>query len=217
MAAPLNVNELEIVGYANVLKENMLPTVVPPVFQLKSDPQRVFVPPYWFNAGLLCGATEVTRSELDQLKDSIQITLFERAFPAERGFELWIGESFDLHYEPLSEAENNLDTICTSAIAKAVEALRAGDLAEAERFSSVAISANDRRPESLAIKAAIRRLNGNLGGERLMAELALPILGELMFSRLADSLVQKGNSRLSMTVECHESGRKSKIDGSPRP
>lgn len=30
MAAPLNVNDLDIVGYANVLKENMLPTVVPP-------------------------------------------------------------------------------------------------------------------------------------------------------------------------------------------
>ena len=70
MAAPLNVNELDIVGYANVLKENMLPTVVPPVFRLKADPQRAFVPPYSFNAGFLCDATEVPQSELLELRDA---------------------------------------------------------------------------------------------------------------------------------------------------
>jgi hypothetical protein len=31
MESPWNVEDLEIVGYANVFKETMLPTVVPPV------------------------------------------------------------------------------------------------------------------------------------------------------------------------------------------
>ena len=183
MPSPLNVNDLEIVGYADVLKENMLPSVVPPVFRLKADPQRAFVPPYSLHAGLLFDATEVLQPELLELRDSREITLFDQPFPAARGFELWVDQSFEQHYEPLYEARHNLDTICLGAIAKAEEALRAGDIAGAERLSSVAVSANDRRPESLAIKAAIRRLNKNPGGEGLMAELALPILGEHSFLR----------------------------------
>lgn len=107
------------------------------------------------------------QSELFELRDSREITLFDEAFPNERGFELWLDQSFKKQYEPLYLAKHNLDTICLGAIAKAEEALRAGDVAGAERFSSVAVSANDRRPEPLAIKAAIRRLNKNPGGERL--------------------------------------------------
>jgi hypothetical protein len=186
MAAPLNVNDLEIVGYANNLKETMLPTVVPPVFVLRADRQRAFVPPYSLHAGLLCDSTELPRSELDELAASGKITLFDREFPAERGFELWIDQQFQPRYEPLYEARHRLDRIAQDAIAKAEEALRGGDVTGAERFSSIAISADDRKVEPLAIKAAIRRSNRNAAGERVMAELALPILGEKSFVQLAD-------------------------------
>jgi len=37
MATPWNLDDLEIVGYADVLKETVLPSVVPPVFRLKTD------------------------------------------------------------------------------------------------------------------------------------------------------------------------------------
>ena len=65
MPTPWNVDELEIVGYANVLNDDMLPSVVPPVFRLRSDTKRVLLPPYSFNAGFLCNATEVPQSELE--------------------------------------------------------------------------------------------------------------------------------------------------------
>ena len=59
MRIPWNVEDLEIVGYADVLDETMLPSVVPPVFRIKAEPQRAFLPPYSLNAGFLCNATEV--------------------------------------------------------------------------------------------------------------------------------------------------------------
>jgi hypothetical protein len=51
----------------------------------------------------------------------------------------------------------------------------------------VAISADDRRVEPLAIKAAIRRIQRNSTGERLMAELAAPVMEERLFNLLVEN------------------------------
>ena len=186
MATPWNLDDLEIVGYADVLKETMLPSVVPPVFRLKTDAQRAFLPPYSFNAGFLCNATEVPGSEMEELRDSREITLFDDAFPARAGFELWVDQSFQCHYQRLDEVKRKLRAIAEEAIRNAEDALRRDDRQQAERLSGVAISADDRRVEPLAIKAAIRRTQRNSTGERLMAELAAPVMEERLFNLLVD-------------------------------
>jgi hypothetical protein len=171
------------VGYANVLNENMLPSVVPPIFRLNGDPSKVFLPPYSFNANYLCNSTDVPQSELWELRTAGEITLFEDAFPAQVGCELWIDQHFERHYEPVEDADRTLRSIADEAIKGAGEALRRGDNPEAERLSGVAISADDSRVEPLAIKAAIRRL-GNRPGEGLMADLAAPFLDARCFGLL---------------------------------
>jgi hypothetical protein len=186
METPWNLDDLEIVGYADVLKETMLPSVMPPVFRLKADAQRTLLPPYSFNAGFLYNATEIPRSELEDLSGSREITLFDDAFPAHAGFELWVDESFQWHYQPLDEAKRHLRDIADKAIRSAEGALRRDDLRQAERLSGVAISADDRRVEPLAIKAAIRRIQKNKTGEQLMAELAAPVLEERLFNLLVN-------------------------------
>jgi hypothetical protein len=186
MRIPWNVEDLEIVGYADVLDETMLPSVVPPVFRIKAEPQRAFLPPYSLNAGFLCNATEVPVSELEELRDSREITLFAPEFPARRDFELWIDQSSQLHYQPLDEAERNLSGIATEEIRHAENAFREGELSQAENHSGVAISADDRRVEPLAIKAAICRMRSDRAGERLMARLATPALEERLFNLLVD-------------------------------
>jgi hypothetical protein len=186
MPSPHSVDDLEIVGYANVLSETMLPSVVPPVFRLKADPDRAFLPPYSFNAGFLCNATEVPASELDELRDAGEITLFGGVSPARREFELWVDQSFHWHYQSFDEARRELGRIASEAIKQATDALREGDLPRAERLAGVAISADDRRVEPLAIKAAVRRSRGNPLGERLMAELAARVAGEESFRILVD-------------------------------
>jgi len=186
MASVWSVNDLEIVGYANVLKDNMLPSVVPPVFRLRADTRKAFLPPYSFNAGFLCNATEVPQLELEELRDSGEITLFDVAFAARVDCELWIDQSFQQHYEPTDEAKLKLSRIADEAIESAASALRNNDLPEAERLSGVAISSDARRVEPLAIKAAIRRRQGNEAAEQLMAELAKPTLIKESFKLLVD-------------------------------
>jgi hypothetical protein len=186
MATPWNLDDLEIVGYADVLKETVLPSVVPPVFRLKADAQRTVLPPYHLNAGFLYNATEIPRSESEELSGSREITLFDDSFPAHAGFELWVDQSFQWHYQPLDEAKRELRRIADEAIRNAEDALRSNDLQRAERLSGVAISADDRRVQPLAIKAAIRRIQKNKTGEQLMAELAAPVLEERLFNLLVD-------------------------------
>jgi hypothetical protein len=187
MPTQWNVDDLEIVGYGNVLNDDMLPSVVAPVFRLRSDATRASLPPYFFNAGFLCNATEVSQSELEDLRDSNEITLFDDAFPARARFELWIDQAFQRHYQPRDEANRELSRIAADAIENATDALHRGNLEEAERLSGVAISADDTKLEPLAIKAAIRRRKGNDAGERLMTELAAPVLEERLFKMLVDN------------------------------
>ena len=144
------------------------------------------LPPYHLNAGFLYNATEIPRSELEELGGSREITLFDDSFPAHAGFELWVDQSFKWHYQPLDEAKQELRRIADRAIQIAEDALRKGDLRQAERLSGVAISADDRRVEPLAIKAAIRRIQENKTGEQLMAELAAPVLDERSFGVLVN-------------------------------
>jgi hypothetical protein len=186
MANPWNLDELEIVGYANVLTETMLPSVVPPVFRLKADHGRALVPPYHINGRLLWNATQVPDSELEDLRDSEEITLFHDAFPACGGHELWVDDSFQIHYQPQYEAEEELGRIATESIQGAEDALRRGDIEQAEHLSGVAICANDRRVEPLAIKAAICRSKEDWAGERLMGDLAAPRMKERPFRRVVD-------------------------------
>lgn len=189
MTPPLPVNELEILGYSNVLTKNALPSVVAPVFALRSDPERTFLPPYLFNAGSLCNSTEVPHSELRDLAASNRITLFEQAFPARADFDLWIDESFRTHYERRGEAKRNLQVIAEGAISRADKALRAGDWDQAEVLAGTAISADDRQIAPLVIKAAIRRKKGDLAGERLMARLAERTVQPIMFEQLVSLYV----------------------------
>jgi hypothetical protein len=191
------VNQLEIVGYAEVLKETMLPSVVPPVFRLKTDPGRALLPPYSFSGGYLCNATEVAPPELEALRDAREITLFDSPLQAQPGYELWVDQRFAWHYEPRAQVDKTLGQIATDSITQAEAALNEGKLEQAERLCSVAISAHDTRVEPLAIKAAIRRMQGNTTGESVMAELAAPVLEEKLFTLLVTDycVAARGSTR----------------------
>jgi hypothetical protein len=188
MKSPIAIDLLEIVGYANVLLDTMLPSVVPPVFRLKGKPDEAFVPPYIFNAGFLCNATAISASELKALEQNQEITLFDGdPLAARRDFELWLDQARQRHYEPRTQAHATLLALAIENIQKAERALQDGDTADAERFSSIALCADDRLVEPLAIKAAIRRLKKDPTGERLMTKIAAPRMSKSGFRTLVDS------------------------------
>lgn len=208
------VQELEIIGYANVLKAAMLPVVVPPVFRLTTDLKRVFLPPYSFNADLLCNPTEVDDKEAAALEAAGEITLFEEPFPGQPGFELWIDQSFEHRYEPRSQAHEMLRSIAKKSIQQAQAALSENDLDGAERLSGTALCADDRLVEPIAIKAAIRRMQSDSIGEEVMRGLAADAVTDTAFSALVEFYVhlapkprpRKPKAETAVTAGTHRRG-----------
>ena len=172
MSAPVKLIDLEITGYADVLPESMTPSIVPPVFRLKSNAGIAYLPPYHMNSGVLYNATEVSWKEVELLAEREKITLLNEPFPARPSWELWVDRSLQPHYQSRIETDKELDRIGREAMDQAEFALRGGDLEQAERNSSVAACANDRRPGPFALQAAIDRHRGNKAGEAVMAKVA---------------------------------------------
>ena len=182
-----------MIGYATVLKDTMLPSPVPPVFRLRSDPDRILFPPYHFADGCVWNATEGDPHDLKRLGENDEVTLFDHPYPAQPDFDMWIDLQRQPHYEPRAQARETLRNIARENIHKASRALVEGDLTEADRFCGVALSADDRLVEALAIKAAICIKNNDATGARVMEKLASHTMTSEAFQQLIKSYLETQN------------------------
>lgn len=168
-----DLNDLEIIGYGDVLPHSMLPAIVPPVFRSISNPAVVLVPPYALHFDTVAGATIISAEEAGHLGASEELTLFlDPPIQSQPGHSLWLRRDGTREYQPFYDVRHELDRQSADAVGRATKALSAGDLAAAEAAASEAILCNDRRADAFAIKAAIRRIKNNPVGEELMADLA---------------------------------------------
>lgn len=181
----LPVEDLIVEGYANVLNENMRPSVVPPIFSLRSDPARLFVPPYSFHAGFLFNATEIDRPELQDLLDRREVTLLNSPLEAKREFELWVDEQGQIRYESWGKTRVLLTEIAQRHCAEAKHQFAQGNWEEADRLAGIAFAADDRQTTPLVIKAAVRRMQGR--SIALMAELAARSVSPDLFEKMVDA------------------------------
>lgn len=186
MADTCNLEALEIVGYAETLSAGMLPTVVAPVFRCVDDLAKYFLPPFHIHQGLLCGAACLSPDEVEALVDDHRITLLNAPFPARSGYELWIDQDLHARYQPAEEAELALKEIASTHIREADAALKAGNLEQAARLAAIALSADDRRIEPLAIRAAVFRLRKEETGVSVLQRMAQHALEPRLFQMLVN-------------------------------
>ena len=194
MAIPWRVEDLDIIGFADALDGNMLPSIVPPVFRVRSKPNLHLLPPYFFNAGCLYNAAEVDEQEIRELANDEEITIFKEPFPAQVGFDLFIDQAFQPQYKLREVVNSELRAIALKYISEAQAALRRGSFNEADRLAGIAISADDRLVEPLVIMAAIQRHNQDRAGEQLMASLVPSTVTESSFQELVDAMSRSINS-----------------------
>ena len=194
MAIPWRVEDLDIIGFADALDQNMLPSIVPPVFRVRSKPNLHLLPPYFFNAGCLYNAAEVDEQEIRELTNDEEITIFKEPFPAQVGFDLFIDQAFQPQYKLREVVNSELRAIALKYISEAQAALRRGSFDEADRLAGIAISADDRLVEPLVIMAAIQRAKQDKGGEQLMASLVPSTVTENSFQELVDAMFESISS-----------------------
>lgn len=192
MGEPQRIDAMEIVGYADVLTDEMLPSVVPPVYRLRADANRLFVPPYHENGGALYNATEIDSADFANMAVTGDVTGITTApFPARAGHELWIDEGFAYRYEPAESALANLTDIYNREFANAKAALVRHDFVAAEAHARKATRADDRHYEPFILRAAIFRLRRDTKGEELMARLIETKLAKGDFRVLLDKCLKE--------------------------
>ncbi|MDZ4799368.1 MAG: hypothetical protein SGI92_14485 [Bryobacteraceae bacterium] len=193
------VSDLEVIGYGNVLTSTMLPSVEPPVYRFRDDPDQILVPPFSLHGNLVIGATIISGQEAETLACRGDMTLFESSFAAQPGFLLWIDLSGNARYELRRVAEAELGRIADDALAKAEhELLR--DLDAAEHWSGVALSADDRRIEPVALKAAVLIRRGDHTSAEYLATLLPPSATRRTFEKLVQEYLSMSRPHIMSNV-----------------
>jgi len=184
MNTPIPIALLDVVGYATSLSEAMVPTIVTPVFRVRGDEGRPLFPPFVIHCGQVCDGTLGTAKEFERFAEDGDITEITPPIPAQANYELWIDADMVPQYDPIDVANETLGKIAAEHINSAELALQRGAVEEADRLAGVALCADDRRLEPLAIRAAIRHRQGREGAVKLMAQLATPPHGERVFDTM---------------------------------
>ena len=170
---PIPLNELDVIGYGDVLPDGKGPAVVPPVFQHRTEPSRCFVPPFRVTGNWLVEPHVVSFDELQELEREETITL-PKSFkhPARADHQLWVDVEGKVRYEPASEAKRAQSQIHIGHLNAALAALREGQFDEARRLAGIALAANDRAGEPCALIAALHVLHGELPQAKFMKKSA---------------------------------------------
>lgn len=170
---PIQLNDLDVIGYADVLPEGKGPAVVPPVFQHRTEPARCFAPPFRVAGNWLIEPQCIAINELRDLEADESVTLpKDFKHPARPDYQLWVDENGAVRYEPSSEARRNQNRIHLAHLGAAVSALHEGRIEEARRLAGVALAANDRAVEPRALIAALHALRGETVQARFMRKSA---------------------------------------------
>jgi hypothetical protein len=184
MVDPRQIIDLEIMGYATVLKDTMLPSRVPPVFRVKSNPACILFPPFHFGDGCVWNSTEGNLEEVKRLLEREEITILQTSIPAKQDYELWVDLEMMPHYEPRFQVRKALAKIAQESIAAANKALVSRDFKEANRLAGIALSADDHLLEPLVVKSVICHQTGDNKGANVLRKIASRTLKTSSFDLL---------------------------------
>jgi len=182
--SPIDINFLNVVGYASRLSIFMLPTIVAPIFQT-IDKEKYLMPPFRIKDGYLHGAVEVNEREAFELDAKGDVTLINKTFCAKNNFHLWIDQHFQVNYEYNQQVINTMEEISNKNFKMALRCFADKDFKEAERLVNIARNANPLTRGPLELKAAIRIINGNYEGAQTM---------KLLWENIDDDFDQRVNN-----------------------
>lgn len=169
----IQLNELDVIGYGDVLPEGKGPAVLPPVFRHRTEIDRCYVPPFRITGNWLVETQCVSFTELQDLEGDESITLpKDFKHPAKPDHQLWVDEAGAVRYEPAGNAKRNQQLIHQRHLDAAISTLREGKFEDARRHAGVALAANDRALEPRALIAAFHALRGETAQAAFMRKSA---------------------------------------------
>lgn len=180
------IEELEIIGYADALTEDLVPRVVPPVYRPRSTPSVVLMPPFEVSGTVLSRATHITPAAFERAISDEQATRVASVLDAHPDHLLWIDEDMKPHYAPADQARETLTSIAKTRSDAAIRALQGGDLETAAGLAQTAVSADERCLNAVLAKAVLQRIQGNEERVSLLREVARKLDPHLGFDSWVD-------------------------------
>lgn len=125
------LEDLEIVGYSDVLTADLVPRIVPPVFRFCAAPRRLVIPPFRLVDDHVEGGIEGDESDLDRFVGNEQATRIQQPIQARPKHHLWIDEHFKPQYGPEEEVIEQLRAMAKKEIRLAWDAVHTKDFEKA--------------------------------------------------------------------------------------
>ncbi len=206
------LENLELIGYADVLGRDLWPAVVPPVFR-ETKSGKVLAPPFRTHGDHVYGGVWDTYERWLELVARNEMTELKSPLQARPDHELWIDLAGKVRYEPRHKARKALQELSSQYLSMAQEKLKTDDLSEAENLAQRAINANDHQVDALALSAAVCRAQRREDNFTLLRRLAAPfcdgdsfdqivrrylnmIPGKRSAGHVVPNRIRKGNTRI---------------------
>ncbi len=179
-----NLKDLEIVGYAESLPDDLLPAVVAPIYRVREDDDTLLMPPFDAHQGDKVKTTHVRRrAELDRLVGNEQATGIDKSIPAAPGQLLWIDESRRPHYQSAEQVRSHFQYLATAYLGLAREALILQRFDHADKLAQKAINADNRSLDAVLVAAVVERMRGNNDVLDVLSDIAKAIDPQIDFQQ----------------------------------
>ncbi len=190
----MKLDGLNILGYAESLGDRLVPHIVPPVYQLRDDPDKLLFPPFRLAGAEVLGGSIGTQAQMDQFVREGKCTRTDKPILARPDHELWIDQNMQPRYEPFDVAENTLRQIAEDEAERGRQLCVQGEFEQAEKAANTALAADDRLVDPLVIKAAIARRQGNKAKAEGLGRTAMVVSTRGTFDQLLKALLSDMDS-----------------------
>ncbi|MDJ0840137.1 MAG: hypothetical protein QNK37_26735 [Acidobacteriota bacterium] len=178
------LEQLEIVGFADALTEDMVPCVVPPVFRFKDNKEQFLFPPFSIVNRQVETGTIGNRKEFERFLSQEEITPIEPTIPAAANHELWIDMGMEPRYQFYDEKDTNFRRMTALGKRMAEDALKAGDLDKAREACRMAFNANNNDIDVLVLRSLVYERSDESELIEVMQDLATDVCGVETFQFL---------------------------------
>lgn len=158
------IRELEVVGYVDCIPEELLPSLVSPVFRLMGtgEDDVYLLPPYTLDGEDVVDGFLDTRANLDALVAQERVTMLEAPARAQEGYHLVVWDTKTVAYK--ADGVERLNEFSKNSRDQAWVAFGRGDMANAWNFAQRAVNAAQ-NPSAMCLFLLVCILSGRGQGE----------------------------------------------------
>lgn len=199
----VRINDLRIIGYDDVLPQEMTPTEVSPIFQRKSKKEpSVIMPPYELSRDAVKGHSLRTIDEFEDLVFHDEVTSLGEQIDAQNDHILWVATNGAVHYDPSERARSELVKQAKALLEEAIRILTSTsihsiDLERVLGLAESAFSADSTSVIPILLKTIVYKSQNRLADMEFLDSLVASVDGAcplLPFSNLLNIPQQMSGS-----------------------